>query len=84
MHNVFIQLKQNGGSTHHGVSVRHGRSHELLPLLRQHESQSIVDDTSTVIVKRLISGCGTTTSMMIAYTPCPTSAGGIVCGGLFS
>jgi hypothetical protein len=27
-HNVFIQLKWNGGSTHHDVSGRHGRSHE--------------------------------------------------------
>jgi hypothetical protein len=41
----------------------------LPPLLRQHEDQSIIDDTSIVIVKWLISGCGTTTSMTIACTP---------------
>jgi hypothetical protein len=27
-YNIFIQLKRNGGLTHHGVSGRHGRSHE--------------------------------------------------------
>jgi hypothetical protein len=31
--------------------------------------QSIVDDTSTVIVKRLISGCDTTTLTTIVCTP---------------
>jgi hypothetical protein len=38
-------------------------------LLRQHEGQSVVDDISTVIVKRLILVCDTTTSITIAYTP---------------
>jgi hypothetical protein len=38
-------------------------------LFRQHKGQNIIDDTSTVIVKRVISGCSITTSMMIAYTP---------------
>jgi hypothetical protein len=38
---------------------------------------------STVIVKRPISGRGMTTSTMIVCTPCPTSVGGIICGGLF-
>jgi hypothetical protein len=37
-------------------------------LLRQHKGQNVIDDTSTVIVKRVISGCSITTSMMIAYT----------------
>jgi hypothetical protein len=41
----------------------------MLPLLRQHEGQSVFDDTSIVIVKRVISGCSTTTSMIIACTP---------------
>jgi hypothetical protein len=46
---------------------------------RQHDGRSVVDVTSTVIVKRLILGCDTTTSMMIACTPRHTSVGGIVC-----
>jgi hypothetical protein len=37
-------------------------------LLHQHKGQNVIDDTSTVIVKRVISGCSITTSMMIAYT----------------
>jgi hypothetical protein len=41
----------------------------LPPLLRQHKGQSVVDDTSIVIMKRLISGSGTTTSTMIVCTP---------------
>jgi hypothetical protein len=54
----------------------------LPPLLHQHDGRSVVDTTSIVIVKRLISGCGTTTSTMISYTR-HSSAGGIVCKRLF-
>jgi hypothetical protein len=39
-----------------------------MPLHHQHDGQSVIDATSTMIVMRLLSDCGTTTSMMIACT----------------
>jgi hypothetical protein len=56
----------------------------LPPLLRQHKGRSVIDDTSIVIMKRLISGSGTTTSTMIVCTPPRPTSVDIVCGGLFS
>jgi hypothetical protein len=42
----------------------------LLPLLlHQHDGQRIIGATSTVIMKRLISDCTTTTLKTIACTP---------------
>jgi hypothetical protein len=34
-----------------------------------HDGRSVIDAMSTMIMKGLISGCGRTTSTMIAYTP---------------
>jgi hypothetical protein len=46
-----------------------GVMEEVISMLQAEEATVVATSSSTMIVKRLISDCGTTTSMTIACTP---------------